>query len=186
MKTFIKGFLPIEEFGSKLVEPLKNKGNKVFVWRNSVVDNYKVGEAYQQEPLDLSNFLFIRTRERQLLLNKLNSTSQTVTTGLRITRKTTEESLVSVNKEISRDLDLLHRIIYIRPDATQVPIAFATNSLYIFERNGGANREAYLDVLLPILRAKAEFLHAEGLSQTVWALSNAGVYDQDIWETLKK
>ena len=73
-----------------------------------------------------------------------------------------------------------------RPDPSQVPVAFATNSLYVLERNGGAGREAYLSVLLPILRAKAENLHAEGLSQAVWALSNAGVYDQDLWDTLKK
>jgi hypothetical protein len=43
-----------------------------------------------------------------------------------------------------------------------------------------------LKVLLPIIREKAEYLHAEGVSQTVWALSNAGVYDKDLWDILKK
>ena len=107
-------------------------------------------------------------------------------TNLRITRLTTEDFLKKVNVEINRDLELLHRIIYVKPDPTQVPVAFATNSLYVLERNGGLDREAYLSALLPILRAKAENLHAEGLAQAVWALSNAGVYEQDLWDTLKK
>jgi hypothetical protein len=57
--------------------------------------------------------------------------------------------------------------------------------LYVLERNGGGDREAYSKVLLPILREKSEYLHAEGVAQAVWALSNAGIYDTDIWNTLK-
>jgi hypothetical protein len=59
-----------------------------------------------------------------------------------------------------------------------LPVAFAANALYVFERNGGGNKEDYDKLLLPILREKVDYLHAEGVAQAVWALSNAGLYDR--------
>lgn len=55
-----------------------------------------------------------------------------------------------------------------------VPVAFASNTLYALERNGFTGlRDKYEGLLLPVLRAKAEHLHAEGVAQAVWALANA-------------
>lgn len=54
-----------------------------------------------------------------------------------------------------------------------MPVAFASNALYILERYGLGNKEDYERVLLPILREKAQYLHSEGVAQTVWALTNA-------------
>lgn len=39
------------------------------------MDGYKVGDAYKDEPMDLSNFLLIRTRERILFESKVNAPS---------------------------------------------------------------------------------------------------------------
>lgn len=69
-----------------------------------------------------------------------------------------------------------------------LPVAFATNALYALERNGaGAEaREAYENLLLPILRNKVDNLHAEGVAQAIWALSNAGLtQDSALWGKLK-
>lgn len=69
-----------------------------------------------------------------------------------------------------------------------LPVAFATNSLYVLERNGLGEfaRETYSKLLVPILKAKAEYIHAEGISQAVWALANAElVEDVELWTTLK-
>lgn len=57
------------------------------------------------------------------------------------------------------------------------PIAFATNALYVLERNGGGSHEDYEKLILPILRKKIENIHFEGAAQVAWALSNAGIYD---------
>lgn len=68
-------------------------------------------------------------------------------------------------------------------------MAFATNTLYVLERNGagGETREAYEHLLLPILRAKVEYLHAEGVAQAVWALANAEItQDSALWGKLKE
>lgn len=51
---------------SKYVYPYYNP-NKVYVWRNKMTDGYKVGQVYQDQPMDLSNYLLIRTREAILL-----------------------------------------------------------------------------------------------------------------------
>ena len=67
-----------------------------------------------------------------------------------------------------------------------MPVAFATNALYVFERNGGGSREEYDRVILPVLRKKMAYLHAEGVSQAVWALANAEIWETRIWDALKK
>ncbi len=58
--------------------------------------------------------------------------------------------------------------------------------MYVLERNGLSSKETYENVLLPVLKAKADYLHSEGVAQAVYALSSAGVYDAEIWESLKK
>jgi hypothetical protein len=65
-----------------------------------------------------------------------------------------------------------------------LPVAFASNALYVLERNGLGNKE-YYEKLLPVLKNKIEYLHSEGVTQAVWALSSAQIWDSDIWEGLK-
>lgn len=68
-----------------------------------------------------------------------------------------------------------------------LPVAFASNTLYVLERNGTSQRDAYDNLLLPILRNKVEYLHAEGVAQTIWALANAElVEDVALWGKLKQ
>lgn len=70
-----------------------------------------------------------------------------------------------------------------------LPVAFATNTLYVLERNGAGaeTREAYEHLLLPILRAKVDNLHAEGVAQAIWALANAELtQDAALWGKLKE
>lgn len=45
-----------------------------------------------------------------------------------------------------------------------LPVAFASNALYVLERNGGGEREYYDRLLLPLLRNKIDYLHAEGVA----------------------
>lgn len=68
-------------------------------------------------------------------------------------------------------------------------MAFATNTLYVLERNGAGQeaREAYETLLLPTIRNKVEYLHAEGVAQAIWALANAElVEDKTLWSQLSK
>ena len=64
---------------SKLVFPY-HRLNQTFVWRSRFIEGYKIGPAYLEQPLDLSNYLLIRTRERLLLENKVQF-PQTVLKG---------------------------------------------------------------------------------------------------------
>jgi len=43
-------------------------------------------------------------------------------------------------------------------------VAYVSNALYVFERNGGGNKEYYDQILLPMLKNKIDNLHAEGVS----------------------
>lgn len=45
------------------------------------MEGYKVGMAYKDQPMDLSNFLLIRTRERLLFENKVNAPAAVMKKG---------------------------------------------------------------------------------------------------------
>lgn len=71
--NWFRGFLVVPQKGGRLITAYKQSPGTNLIWRNHYTQGYKVGEAYLQQPLDLSNFLFIRTRERLLLENKVNA-----------------------------------------------------------------------------------------------------------------
>lgn len=70
-----------------------------------------------------------------------------------------------------------------------MPVAFATNAIYILARNGLARTPESLKLiheqLLPIILKKQDYLHAEGLAMAVYALSEAKVWDEATWSMLK-
>ena len=44
IRNWTRGFLPILDYASKPVNT--TVGDRLFVWRNSVTDNYKISNAY--------------------------------------------------------------------------------------------------------------------------------------------
>lgn len=67
-----------------------------------------------------------------------------------------------------------------------LPVAFASNALYVISRNGLLEGSGSLvnDQLIPILKQKKDWLHAEGVSHTVHALTAAKNWDPEIWSTI--
>jgi hypothetical protein len=57
----LRGLLPVRP--TSYVDPHKNAG-KAYVWRNTVTEGYKIATQFEHLPVDLSNYLAIRTRER--------------------------------------------------------------------------------------------------------------------------
>ena len=190
--NWFRGLLPVFTRGSVKEVPTYNAGRTV-VWRNHVTDNYKVGDGFVQQPLDLSNFLFVRTRENLLLQNKVHNPQKVLKSGkASLFSHVAQKSLASVSDDIKSNLENLQSVLYVltpsdNGKAADLPVAFATNTLYVLERNGAGSRDSYKSLLIPIIKQKAEYLHAEGLAQAVWALSNAElVDDKDLWATLAK
>ena len=62
--NFFRALIPWQR-GSKLVYPARNPA-QTYVWRNSYTEGFKVGLAYTDQPLDMTNYLFIRTGYRRL------------------------------------------------------------------------------------------------------------------------
>eukprot|EP00347_Sterkiella_histriomuscorum_P021881 403332438 len=184
--NFIKGFI-IPRPGS-YVNPLKSLA-PTYIWRNNFTDGYKVAPQYEQLPVDLSNYLFIRTRERQLLLNRVYAPHKVLTSGKNssLSQDYINKSLKACDEDINNHIQLLIRQINtINLETQDYPVAFASNCLYVLEKNGAGSRELYENVLLPLLKKKINYLHAEGVAQSMWALSNAQLWDEQAWSELKK
>jgi hypothetical protein len=111
--------------------------------------------------------LFIRTRERLLLLNRVYAPHKVLSSGKNSSNQEqyATQSLREVEEDLARYLPYLERFLgLLNPEKNNIPVAFASNALYVLEKNGLGNREQYERVLLPILRSKIENLHAEGVS----------------------
>ena len=69
-----------------------------------------------------------------------------------------------------------------------MPVAFATNALYILARNGmiASNDRVVAEKLIPLLHEKKDYLHGEGIAQAVYALEQAQNYDTETWALLKE
>ena len=67
-----------------------------------------------------------------------------------------------------------------------LPVAFVSNALYVMSRNGMLEGSGSLvnDHLLPVLIEKQQWLHAEGVAHTVYALTAAKNWNQEIWAIL--
>lgn len=121
----------------------------------------------------------IRTKERLLLENKVYAPQNVLNGGKpnKWTAQVAVKSLEKVREDLAKYLPQLDKLLYVTQQNQDLPVAFASNALYVLERNGGGNREYYETVLLPVLRKKLQYLHAEGVAQTAWALSNAQIWD---------
>lgn len=113
-----------------------------FVWRNQYADSYKIGEAYRSLPMDLSNYLFIRTREHILFENKVHAPAAVLKSNKAgpVSANYSEGSLKAVKKELAEQLPLLSNMLYVlqpleHKSVPDLPVAFATNALYVLERN---------------------------------------------------
>lgn len=73
-------------------------------------------------------------------------------------------SLSHVKEDITQTLPYLSKILYITNENLDYPVAFASNALYVLERNNASCRDDYEKTLLPILRKKIDYLHAEGVA----------------------
>lgn len=66
-----------------------------------------------------------------------------------------------------------------------LPVAFASNALYVLARNNMLVSPLVHDHLIPLINEKKQWMHAEGVAHTVHALSAAKIWDAEIWEILK-
>lgn len=193
--NWFRGVIALPSGRSRPVTAAQSAG-RTLLWRNHFTQGYKVSEAYAQQPMDLSNLLFVRTREHLLLSNKVRAPKNVLSSGKAniLTGSVTEKSLAMLSAELESTLPTLANMLNVLAPAEgkaipDLPVAFATNTLYVLERNGlgSAVRDTYDSLLIPVLKAKAEYLHAEGVAQAVWALASAGlVEDRALWATLKE
>ncbi len=112
--NWLRGILAVPSTKAQLISAYNNQ-SKTLVWRNQVTEAYKVGQAYTQQPLDLSNYLFVRTRERLLFENKVNAPSRVNKSGKtnKLTDHFSKKSLSAINEDIVQTVPLLQNILYV-------------------------------------------------------------------------
>lgn len=67
---YLRGFFPF--YTKKSLVDLTAGLSTKFVWRTSAVSTVKITEAYADRPVELGNFLFLRTRESNILRARMS------------------------------------------------------------------------------------------------------------------
>jgi hypothetical protein len=123
-----------------------------------MTDGYKIGESYKDVPLDLSHFLLIRTREHLLLQNKLGIKVFKPTFYSAMTSNYNNSAVASVRRDLEEGMKCLYRLFYIEKKEYDMPVAFASNALYVLARNGLAqtqeSHKLIHERLIPLLLQK--------------------------------
>ena len=57
-------------------------------------------------------------------------------------------------------------------------MSFAANALYLLEKHHVGDHAVYQDVLLPVIKDKIDYIHAEGVAHLAWGLANAEIWDE--------
>ena len=132
-----------------------------FIWRNKGGEDYHISENFADNPLELSHYLLIRTREHMFLQNKaegkLAETKNISGKAYdKITANYWQDALDDCKVDLEQQLKQLQRLFRIKNDKYEMPVAFASNALYILARNGmvKANDRVVADKLIPLLHQK--------------------------------
>ena len=139
---------------------------KSYVWRNKEADAYKIAAGYQDVPLELSNYLLVRTREHLLLQNKVQDKFQSGSVLSKFTKEYSEKALDEVRMSLDIALQDFQKVFYVENEEFDQPVAFATNTLYVLTRNNliASSGNLIQEHLLPLIKKKQDWMHGEGVA----------------------
>ena len=143
------------EFGTQAIK-IRVDDPKTYVWRNKESDSYKIAQGFKDVPLELSNYLLVRTREHLLLQNKVQNKFMSGSVLSKFTKDYNEKALDEVRQSLDAGLQDFQKVFYVENEDFDQPVAFATNTLYILTRNNllAASGNLIEEHLLPLIKKK--------------------------------
>ena len=150
------------------------------MWRDNPADHYSLRESWKSNPVDLSNVVLLKTREN--LYVQAVQTSENKDDKFLVDYAQYDEV---EDMDLGVALTALKEMLFsIRERDNDLPAAFAANALYTLEVNGERDLESYEKVLFPTLKAKAQYLHAEGIAVALKGLSLLDSPDEELVSTI--
>lgn len=179
---FLRGYLPFYTQSQKICPVAAEKEGKQLVWRTEFEETFKMSEGYADKPVELGNFLFLRTREKEMLHTRINKKGESVKFDSFLTTGSDRKTLNKIEGELDQGFQSLYEIFTILKanGERDFPVSFASDTLYAMEKNGLRDERIYKNILFPILKKKAQYLHSDGLAGSIWALGQYQCTDGDL------
>ncbi|CAI2376506.1 unnamed protein product [Moneuplotes crassus] len=183
---FLRRYFPFYTQSQTICPTSATKGGKQLVWRAHLSDTLKISPGYTDKPVELGNFLFLRTREKEMLQTRLDKRSDSVKFDSFVTKSFDSKTIMKVDQELDRGFRSLNELFSIMKTLGHLdfPVSFAANALYAMEKNGIRDQDAYENILFPILKKKAQYLHSDGLAGSIWALGQYHCNDGQLIERI--
>lgn len=183
----LRGFFPFYR-AKTIVDPVRVAKGKKLIWRNDFGSTTQITNAYMDRPVELGNLLYMRTREREFIRSRIYRPSESVKGKNPLVSSSHSKYLKVVESELFEGFGHLKTLLEELNETKDldIPVSFASNTLYSMEKNGLRNEEMYRKIIFPILKAKAQYLHADGLAGAIWALGQYESKDSELISTLLK
>ena len=131
----------------------------VWMGPRGIIDSLKISEtSYADKPMDLSNYLLIRTKEKMILEAKLENKDLVMSQASLENDIDLAKQIDTIRRDIDENFVKLDRMLSIAKDREELndfPVAFVTNLLYIISINGLHTQllsedslKAYLDIIV--------------------------------------
>jgi hypothetical protein len=159
---------------------------KRFVVLDNAGQNYKADPECLDDPMDLANYLIIRSKESVLLHNAVSQPHTTFAKGSSGQRATFETMYDEARGDLMFNLEKLGKLLKANNKNYDMPVAFATSSMYLMAKHFALCPHTFKQTLIPIFKNKSDLVHAEGLAHAAWGLSRAQIWDEEAWGIIKK
>ena len=163
--------------GTQTLETTQDRKKK-FIWlpRGGIFEQLKISEdSYHTKPMDLSNYLVMRTKEKMVLEAKLKDPALVLKDSDKHDKVDLMKEVDSIRKDMDEAFASLDRMLTIareKEEQYDFPVAFITNILYVCEKNGLTSQMIPDHTeFLKIMEKKQDFMHLEGISHAAYALN---------------
>lgn len=152
------------------------QAGSVNVGRLSIQDTYTVGKAYSDVPLELTNALFLKTRELQLSNARIKTLKQ----------QGDIEYNAEIHKQIDSDLKALDKLVTLLKGKKTIdePASFAAYTLYLQTYHDYNSSFRAQERIVQLLISKAQYLHQEGVAAAIWACSRMEKVNEELLTVL--
>lgn len=102
--------------------------------------------------MELSNFLLVRSREATLFHNNLHNPDSSFKSGKDNNRKLTEKLYAEAHGQLMENMPRLRKVMVSYDSSKNLPVAFATNAMYLMARHNAVCKYTFNQILIPIIK----------------------------------
>ena len=139
MRSYMYTKLTPKEYIMRLLPFQKNVDvtnvQQQFVVLNNAGQNYKANQSCLDDPMDLTNFLLVRSRETLFYHSRINRADKIFAKGKDKFSSDSKKFLEAASSELKTHMPQLVKVFTTDNQKYDLPVAFATNAMFLMAQH---------------------------------------------------